>query len=77
MSAIYYLGNDCPKCGSYRVLPVKKNNEIRGYCLECAHEFASERTGPKEEEEWERLEVKSARRKEVNNDEEGVKDEDV
>lgn len=31
---------------------------------------------PTEEEEWERLDVKSARRKEVNDDEEGMKDED-
>lgn len=51
MTAIYYLGDDCPKCGSHRVLPVKEDDGIYGHCLKCHHEFASERTGPKEEEE--------------------------
>ena len=45
---ISYLGEDCPKCGSYRVLPIEKDGKIGGFCLACLHEFTSERTGPKE-----------------------------
>jgi len=48
MVEIYYLGEDCPKCGSYRVLPVQKDDKIWGHCLKCLHDFVSERTGPKE-----------------------------
>ena len=36
---VYYLGEDCPKCGTHRVLPTVKDGGIYGYCLKCGHVF--------------------------------------